>query len=568
MDLGDQAGDALYSDALGGTGIKPRARLPLPPSNVDFDKYKQSHKLTKGEEIFKSPVGGFLLDKYLSKSGNNNAKLLVEVEALFMGHITQSKVLDMLKKHSGNGLVNVGKFVSQIEDLDKYDFYKAHKITKQLKRDLVAAASEAYHSEFVKSAEYKRFLNVHWACSQPLSLEHIVQYRQLGRGAFGAVTGCGVTYTGANFAIKIMDRKQIKGKKALKLTVAEQRVLRALGERSTPFCIYLRHAFYDETNFYFVLPLLSGGDLGYHLKKAKRFSSGLSQFYTLEVAKGLMHLHKLAYVYRDIKPENILLAPNGHACISDLGLTAKLKKNKKTDELVLRGRAGTPGYWPPEMLSKGDDGKSKLYGITADYYSLGCMLYEMLSGYLPFTSKNVSRFDAKDVVDVDGNVADFSDSNRDEITLKWKMLFCDKFSDLEKDFIQGLCKRNREERLGREKDEIQNHPYFENWLEHPGWESSGQKLIWHGVFPDTFKAPWKPSKNEINAAHQAEIEARDHEDDFADLELTSKDEPQKFYYSSHKLFQRDIIPVLEMEDRGELDHLVRAKAGGGCCIVQ
>jgi len=413
--------DAVYGDALEGGAPKPRERLPTPSDGFDFEKYKKDNKLTTGEQIFGCPLGGYLLNKYLTKKGDRAAEVIVAVDELIGGHVTKEKSLEVLNKHvETKTVVDIKKMVKAVEAMEDFDFKKISKYMRKSYKDLIAKASSTYYKEFEASPEYTRFLNVHWALAQPLSLSNIVQYRDLGRGAFGAVAGCGISFTGQMFAIKIMNRKQIKGKKALKLTISEKNVLAALGDNPTPFCIFLRHSFFDKDHLYFILPLLSGGDLSFHLKEAedRKFSPARAQFYTIEVAKGLMHLHTMGFVYRDMKPENVLLSETGHACISDLGLAAKLRKSKSTGEYILKGRAGTPGYWPPEMLSGGTDENGKKlekepYDKTTDFWSLACMLYEMLSGYCPFTPLNTKRFKAESVKNLEGEVVAFESGRRE-----------------------------------------------------------------------------------------------------------------------------------------------------------
>ena len=141
-----------------------------------------------------------------------------------------------------------------------------------------------------------------WAARQKIGMEEFLVFRDLGRGAFGAVSGSTLAYTGQMFALKCMNRKQVKGKKAFKLTVTEKNVLHMLGNSPTPFCIHLRYSFFDKENLYFALPLCSGGDLLFHLKQSGAMSPARAQFIATEVAMGLNHMHGLGIIYRDLKP--------------------------------------------------------------------------------------------------------------------------------------------------------------------------------------------------------------------------------------------------------------------------
>ena len=118
----------------------------------------------------------------------------------------------------------------------------------------------------------------------------------------------------------------------------------------SPFVLGLRYAFHDDTSLYLLFDLASGGDLKFHLRSGGgggRFPLERARFYAAEVALGLDHIHSHDFVYRDLKPNNILLTVGGHAKISDLGLAVKLRPDK-----LLKHLAGTAGYWAPEIIAK------------------------------------------------------------------------------------------------------------------------------------------------------------------------------------------------------------------------
>lgn len=94
------------------------------------------------------------------------------------------------------------------------------------------------------------------------------------------------------------------------------------------------------------------------------------RFYAAEVALGLQHMHERHIVYRDLKPANILLCESGHAKISDLGLACDIRAK------LPQAAVGTHGYMAPEVLKRGVS-----YSFTADWFSLGCMLYKLLRGH-------------------------------------------------------------------------------------------------------------------------------------------------------------------------------------------
>jgi len=146
---------------------------------------------------------------------------------------------------------------------------------------------------------------------------------------------------------------------------------------------------------------------------------------------GLEELHSLNVVYRDLKPDNLLLDSEGHLRISDFGLAVILKKD---NDYKVSGGAGTPGYQAPEVL------KRLKYGISADYWSLGITLYECLERQRPFHS--------------DEEVLSFQ-----------KVAFHHKVSAEAKSLIRGLLNPDPEKRLGCGPggvDEIKKHPFFQD----------------------------------------------------------------------------------------------------------
>ena len=106
-----------------------------------------------------------------------------------------------------------------------------------------------------------------------------------------------------------------------------------------------------------------GGDLFQHLKAKKRFDEHTAKFYAAEIVLALEYLHNMDIVYRDLKPENVLMNEDGHICLTDFGTSKILKEGEKTYSLV-----GTPEYCAPEMLEK------IAYSMSVDWWSLGIFM--------------------------------------------------------------------------------------------------------------------------------------------------------------------------------------------------
>lgn len=177
-----------------------------------------------------------------------------------------------------------------------------------------------------------------------------------------------------------------------------------------------------------------------HLRKNVKFSEKRARFYWAELILALKWLHDNKVLYRDLKPENIILGSDGHIKITDFGLS-KMNINKENDLTFTFW--GTPEYLAPEIISQKGHDKS------VDWWSLGVILYEMLSGKAPFTHKNKQKV-LHDVLKAPVSIT--------------------KFSEKANDLITKLLIRDPKKRLGngeRDAYEIMEHPFFEsiNWDE-------------------------------------------------------------------------------------------------------
>eukprot|EP00516_Mucochytrium_quahogii_P007313 CAMPEP_0203763258 /NCGR_PEP_ID=MMETSP0098-20131031/15930_1 /ASSEMBLY_ACC=CAM_ASM_000208 /TAXON_ID=96639 /ORGANISM=" , Strain NY0313808BC1" /LENGTH=671 /DNA_ID=CAMNT_0050657905 /DNA_START=271 /DNA_END=2283 /DNA_ORIENTATION=- len=308
---------------------------------------------------------------------------------------------------------------------------------------------------------------------QAIGDKQIRYHRVLGQGAFGTVHGCIVAQTGTMLAMKIMLKKKIKLKRSKSQVVAERYALEALAVNPSPYVMRLRYAYQTKEAFHLVLPLAIGGDLKFHLR-AGPFEENRAKFYAAEIAAGLGHIHSLGFIMRDLKPRNILLDSDGHCQISDFGLAASIK-----DGRLIKGRAGTDGYWSPEVIN------NVPYGIDADWWSYGCTLFELLTGCNPFSSKHTGL------------------GTRNEGTRRAQIKYPKHVRITAKVLIGALLNRNVESRLGCQGqgvEEVLNNKFS-------FWKGLDLNQIRLGNHP----VPWVPQKGVIYAASQSEM--LEHEDE-------------------------------------------------------
>ena len=290
-----------------------------------------------------------------------------------------------------------------------------------------------------KEEENEQGLNVKLSYSDFLSL------KLLGRGSFGEVLLVKLKATGKIYAMKILDKKILKLKNQQNHTKTERDLMVRI---NSPFIVNIKSAFQDNNNLYLVSEFMQGGDMFFHMhdNQTNIFSLEKTKFYVIELILALDSLHKNNMVYRDLKPENILLDSKGHIKLTDFGLS-KILEDGEDKAYTL---CGTPQYLAPEVLLR------KGYDKAVDWWSLGCIMYEMLTGKLPFPFKRGVKLSIK--------------------TYEKKIIFPNKMTENAKDLIQKLLVVNPNDRLGSGTDgseSIKKHPFFEE----VDWDSAFEKQL-------------------------------------------------------------------------------------------
>lgn len=198
----------------------------------------------------------------------------------------------------------------------------------------------------------------------------------MGKGAFGKVRVVQHKQTRELYALKYINKAKCVKMKAVANIIQERRLLEEIDHA---FVVNMRYAFQDDENCFFVLDLMLGGDLRFHLERLGSLSEDVVRFYVAELSTAISFLHEKKIIHRDLKPDNILLDEKGHAHLTDFNIAVHY-----SDRRLLTGVAGSMAYMAPEVLAK------KGYTYTIDWWSLGVCAYELLFGRRPFRGKTNS----------------------------------------------------------------------------------------------------------------------------------------------------------------------------------
>ncbi|XP_066992526.1 cGMP-dependent protein kinase, isozyme 2 forms cD4/T1/T3A/T3B isoform X2 [Anabrus simplex] len=259
----------------------------------------------------------------------------------------------------------------------------------------------------------------------------------LGVGGFGRVELVQIAGDpNRSFALKQMKKSQIVETRQQQHIMSEKEIM---GEANCEFIVKLFKTFKDRKYLYMLMESCLGGELWTILRDKGHFDDATTRFYTACVVEAFDYLHSRNIIYRDLKPENLLLDINGYVKLVDFGFAKKLQQGRKTWTFC-----GTPEYVAPEViLNRGHD-------ISADYWSLGVLMFELLTGTPPFTGADPMKtyniiLKGIDAIEFPRNIT------RNAMAL-----------------IKKLCRDNPAERLGYQKggiSEIQKHKWFDgfNW---------------------------------------------------------------------------------------------------------
>lgn len=300
---------------------------------------------------------------------------------------------------------------------------------------------------------------IHTSSGQQVCLEDFNTKRVIGKGSFGKVFLVEKRDNGELFAMKSLKKDVLLKENQLESTKLEKEILM---KKEHPFLVSMEFIFQTESKIYFVMNFVRGGELFKHLADAKRFTEERAMFYAAQIILGIGYLHKQHIIYRDIKPENILMGADGYLYLADFGLAKSMKEIDFAQSFC-----GTPEYLAPEIVT------NRGHNHAVDWWSIGVLIYEMIVGFPPFYHKNqntmyelIEKFPVR-----------FPDPEKHKISM----------SDDLKDLLSQLLAKDPEERLGTKGgvEEVSSHPWFSS-------------LDWEALYKKELEPEFRPELGELD----------------------------------------------------------------------
>ncbi|EAR98079.1 Serine/Threonine kinase domain protein (macronuclear) [Tetrahymena thermophila SB210] len=264
-----------------------------------------------------------------------------------------------------------------------------------------------------------------------VSLKDFHFIKCVGMGGFSRVYLVQKKDNGKMYALKLIEKKFILTNKKEQIVQNERNIMTMM--QGHPFLLQLDYAFESKNYIAFAMEYCAGGEMFYHLRKIKKMTEEQARFYFIEICLGIDYLHDRHIIYRDIKPENILLDIDGHIRIGDFGLS----KPDMDDNEFAYSFCGSPEYMAPEMLLKVG------HAYPVDHYTLGALLYELVTGLPPFYSQITEEI-YKSILSEDLTFPD-------HVNLSSEL----------KNLLRGLLTKHPLQRLGQNMGtkEILSHPW-------------------------------------------------------------------------------------------------------------
>ena len=309
-------------------------------------------------------------------------------------------------------------------------------------------SENAWHALSSGSGQIQVTIQYHANQKGALTIDAFDLLKVVGKGSFGKVMQVRKKDTSRIYALKTIRKLHIVSRSEVNHTLAERTVLAKI---NNPFIVPLKFSFQSSEKLYLVLAFVNGGELFHHLQREGKFSVWRSKFYAAELLCALECLHDFNVIYRDLKPENILLDYTGHISLCDFGLCKlNMAEKDKTNTFC-----GTPEYLAPELLL------GQGYTKVVDWWTLGVLLYEMLTGLPPFYDENIQEMYRKILEDPLRFPEDTDKDARHLLTM--------------------LLTRDPIKRMGSSGPaEIKSHPFFRD-------------IDWRKLMAKKIQPPFKPS---------------------------------------------------------------------------
>eukprot|EP00124_Ichthyophonus_hoferi_P001575 Ihof_evm14s85 gene=Ihof_evmTU14s85 len=287
--------------------------------------------------------------------------------------------------------------------------------------------------------------------NKKLTIDDFELLKVIGKGSFGKVMQVRKKDTGRVYAMKILTKSHLVERDEVGHTKSERAILAS--NAHCPFLVGLKFSFQTPEKIYLVLDYINGGELFFHLQNEGVFSENRARFYAAQLVLGLEYLHSMDVIYRDLKPENILVDYTGYIALTDFGLCKEDVKHNETTNTF----CGTPEYMAPEVLQQ------KGYGPAVDWWTIGVLLYEMMTGIPPYYDDNTNTMYQK--------------------ILFAQLIFPEDMTIAARDCIGGLLNRNPHERLGAGPNgarNVKSHMFF-------------AQINWGDLWQKRIPAPWRPT---------------------------------------------------------------------------
>ncbi|GKT36042.1 cAMP-dependent protein kinase catalytic subunit PRKX [Aduncisulcus paluster] len=267
-----------------------------------------------------------------------------------------------------------------------------------------------------------------------ISFKELELIKTIGTGTVGRVRLCRHTKTNDFLALKSVHKKSLIALSQVDHIIDELRVLKEVS--SHPFIVSLKGSYHDKDYVHMLFEFVPGGELFTYLRKAGKFPLEVAKFYAAELATVLEFLHSKRIVYRDLKPENVLIDKQGHIKLADYGFAKRIKDQTYT-------LCGTPEYLAPEII------RGSGHSFAVDWWAFGVLIYEMLAGVPPFYGQTTKQTYEK--------------------VLRGSITFPPSWDKTTVSFLKALLNPNKAERLGSVRaSEVLKHPWFKGvewrWL--------------------------------------------------------------------------------------------------------